>query len=86
MATLRVASFNINSIRVRLTDLIEWINSFQPDVVCLQETKVQDKDFPLTALTDAGYYSTYLGEKGKNGVAIWPIRMSRRPASAPSYP
>lgn len=70
MATLRVASFNINSIRIRLADLIVWMNSFQPDVVCLQETKVQDKDFPLTALNDAGYYSTYLGEKGKNGVAI----------------
>ena len=70
MTTLRIASFNINSIRIRLHDLQNWMNSFQPDVLCLQETKVQDKDFPLEFITAAGYYSTYFGEKGRNGVAI----------------
>jgi len=70
MTTLRVASFNINSIRVRLPDLINWMSGFQPDIVCLQETKVQDKDFPLEPIITAGYHCAYFGEKGKNGVAI----------------
>lgn len=70
MTTLRVATFNINSIRVRLADLCHWLGEYQPDLVCLQETKVQDPDFPVEAIKEAGYYAAFLGEKSKNGVAI----------------
>lgn len=70
MTILRIASFNINSIRIRLPDLQNWMINYQPDIVCLQETKVQDKDFPVEPITAAGYHSAYFGEKGKNGVAI----------------
>jgi exodeoxyribonuclease-3 len=66
----KVASFNINSIRVRMEDFIQWLARENPDVVGLQETKVQDNDFPLAPLSDIGYHVAFRGEKGKNGVAI----------------
>lgn len=68
--TFKAASFNINSIRVRMDDLLPWLAKEQPDVFALQETKVQDADFPLKPLTAAGYHAAFIGEKGKNGVAI----------------
>lgn len=70
MTIFKAASFNINSVRVRLEMLIQWLNKEQPDVLCLQETKVQDKDFPADEFRNVGYYPTFLGEKSKNGVAI----------------
>ncbi len=66
----KVASFNINSIRVRMDDFTQWLEKEQPDVVGLQETKVQDADFPLEPLLAAGYQVAFRGEKGKNGVAV----------------
>jgi exodeoxyribonuclease-3 len=66
----KIASFNINSIRVRLQDFTAWLEREQPDVVALQETKVQDHDFPVDSLLAVGYHVVFLGEKGKNGVAI----------------
>lgn len=70
MQTFKIASYNINSIRARIDSLTAWLKSEQPDVLALQETKVQDGDFPLAPLLDAGYQAVFLGEKGKNGVAI----------------
>ena len=67
---MKIATFNINSIRIRQQDLLEWMQQDAIDIVALQETKVQDKDFPLQVFTDAGYHLVYKGEKGKNGVAI----------------
>lgn len=66
----RVASFNVNGIRARLPLLLEWLKQEGPEVVCLQETKVQDSEFPREALEELGYSCCYRGEKGFNGVAI----------------
>jgi len=65
-----IASFNCNSIRARMPIILKWLNSQSIDVLCLQETKVQDKDFPEQELLDAGYRSVFMGEKSYNGVAI----------------
>lgn len=71
MSTLwTIASFNINSIRVRMEDFTAWLGREKPDVVALQETKVQNEDFPVEPLAAVGYHVVFLGEKGKNGVAI----------------
>lgn len=74
MSHFSIATYNINSLRLRLPSLLDWADAKQVDVICLQETKVQDKDFPLEALEQAGFYVAYKGETGKNGVAI----LSRR--------
>ncbi|MDQ6700442.1 MAG: exodeoxyribonuclease III [Acidobacteriota bacterium] len=66
---MKIATYNVNSIRKRLPIVLEWLRLHQPDVMCLQETKVQDVDFPIDALRDAGYYSSFRGMKGYNGVA-----------------
>lgn len=66
---LRVASFNVNGIRARLPLLLGWLEQKEPHVVCLQETKVQDMDFPHGAFEGLGYRCLYRGEKGFNGVA-----------------
>src|ERR1700694_2496992 len=66
---MKVATYNVNSIRQRLPIVLAWITEHKPDVMCLQETKVQDQDFPVEAIRDAGYHSTYRGMKGYNGVA-----------------
>ncbi len=70
MAAFTVVSYNINSIRVRLDSLLAWMHKTNPDVVCLQETKVQDNDFPEQQILSAGYHVIYKGEKSRNGVAI----------------
>src|SRR5881398_1734260 len=67
---MRVASWNINSLRKRQDRLFAWLEVTQPDIVCLQETKCPDEQFPALALQAAGYRSAYHGEKSYNGVAI----------------
>ena len=67
---LRVASFNANSIRSRLDVILEWIGRNDCDVLCVQETKVTDGDFPLDAVVTAGYHAVFAGQKAYNGVAI----------------
>jgi exodeoxyribonuclease-3 len=67
---MRIASWNVNSIRARLEHLGEWLRRARPDVVCLQETKVEDDKFPREALGDAGYSVETFGQKTYNGVAI----------------
>jgi len=67
---MKIASFNVNGIRARMPVLVRWLDSEKPDIVCLQETKVQDADFPVSVLTEAGYQCAYRGQKSYNGVAI----------------
>src|SRR6476661_3022086 len=67
---MRIASWNINSLRKRQDRLFAWLEDTQPDIVCLQETKCPDEQFPALALQAAGFRSAYHGEKSYNGVAI----------------
>jgi len=67
---LKVASFNVNSLRARLPILLGWIKTVSPDILCLQETKVPDSDFPIRDFEKIGFYSVFRGEKTFNGVAI----------------
>jgi exodeoxyribonuclease-3 len=67
---MKIASWNINSLRKRQDRLFAWLEITKPDVVCLQETKCRDDQFPELALQAAGYRSAYHGEKSYNGVAI----------------
>ena len=66
---MKVATYNVNSIRRRLPIVLNWLREHRPDVLCLQETKVQDEEFPADAVSEAGYFSTFRGMKGYNGVA-----------------
>ena len=65
-----IATWNVNSIRARLHTLLPWLEKVKPDVACLQETKAQDSDFPISAIEDVGYRAVFRGEKSYNGVAI----------------
>ncbi len=67
---MKLATFNTNSIRARLSLVVDWLERERPDVLCLQETKVQDKDFPVDQFESAGYQSLFRGQKSYNGVAI----------------
>lgn len=67
---MKVATWNVNSIRLRLESMLEWQTRTQTDVVCVQETKVVDADFPVQAIEDAGYHVAFFGQKSYNGVAI----------------
>ncbi|HSN96841.1 MAG TPA: exodeoxyribonuclease III [Candidatus Nanopelagicales bacterium] len=67
---MKVASWNVNSIRARLDQLTGWLARAAPDVVCLQETKCEDGQFPEAALGEAGYRVAWFGQKTYNGVAI----------------
>lgn len=67
---MRLATWNINSLKVRLPQVLDWLSVNQPDVMCLQETKIQDENFPVTEIIDAGYQPIYVGQKTYNGVAL----------------
>lgn len=67
---MKIASWNVNSLKVRLPHVLDWLVRAQPDVVALQETKLEDDKFPAQALTEAGYHSVFHGQKTYNGVAI----------------
>ncbi|MGH8742526.1 MAG: exodeoxyribonuclease III [Burkholderiales bacterium] len=67
---LRLATWNVNSLKVRLPHLLDWLAAARPDAVCLQETKTEDANFPVTELAQAGYQAVYCGQKAYNGVAI----------------
>ena len=66
----RLATWNVNSLKVRLAHLLEWLGQNRPDAMCLQETKTVDENFPAEALHAAGYRTVYSGQKTYNGVAI----------------
>ena len=65
-----IATWNVNSVRTRLSQIIDWINQVNPDVLCLQETKVMDDSFPIEAFEKLGYSVEVYGQKSYNGVAI----------------
>jgi exodeoxyribonuclease-3 len=67
---MKIATFNINNIKRRLPNLLQWLKSARPDVVCLQELKATDAEFPRDALARAGYAAVWRGQKTWNGVAI----------------
>ncbi|RZI84599.1 MAG: exodeoxyribonuclease III [Rubrivivax sp.] len=70
MATLKIATFNVNGINARLPALLDWLASEQPDAACLQELKAPDEKFPAAAIQEAGYGAIWHGQKSWNGVAI----------------
>lgn len=84
---MRLASWNVNSLKVRLPQLLDWLAQHRPDVVCLQETKLEDDKFPTIEIEAAGYHCAWSGQKMYNGVAI----LSRDPLAGaltgiPSFP
>jgi exodeoxyribonuclease-3 len=67
---MKIATYNVNGIRSRLPNLLEWLQRESPDVACLQELKALDESFPMVALKAAGYEAIWHGQKSWNGVAI----------------
>ena len=73
---MKIATWNVNSLNVRLPQVVAWLAAAQPDVLALQETKLIDEKFPVDEIAAAGYQSVFSGQKTYNGVAI----LSKRPA------
>jgi exodeoxyribonuclease-3 len=73
---MKLASWNVNSLKVRLPQVLDWLAAHRPDALCLQETKLEDPNFPLADITAAGYQVQFSGQKTYNGVAI----LSKLPA------
>ena len=73
---MKIVTWNVNSLKVRLPHVLDWLAEHQPDVLCLQETKTEDAKFPLSEIQQAGYQVQYSGQKTYNGVAI----LSKQPA------
>ena len=67
---MRIATYNVNGIKARLSRLIEWLDEQKPDIVCLQELKSSDETLPIADIEAAGYHGVFHGQKGFNGVAI----------------
>ncbi len=65
-----IATWNVNSIRTRISQIKDWINQVNPDILCLQETKVMDDSFPVEPFKELGYSVEIYGQKSYNGVAI----------------
>jgi len=78
---MKIVSFNVNSVRMRLHQLAQVIDTHNPEFIGLQETKVQDHDFPLAAIEDLGYQAIYMGQKTHYGVAL----LSRTTCLKPIY-
>ena len=78
---MKIATFNVNSLRRRLPVVLAWLEQQRPEVLCLQETKVQDSEFPTLALASSGYVATFRGMKSYNGVAV----LSQTPPDAVFY-
>jgi exodeoxyribonuclease-3 len=75
---MKIATYNVNSIRIRLDTIIAWLEKHRPDVLCIQETKCQDEMFPALVLQSTGYFLQYRGMKSYNGVAV----LTRSPADS----
>lgn len=67
---MKIATWNVNSLRVRLPHVLQWLAAAQPDVLAIQETKTVDEQFPLAEIEAAGYQAVFAGQKTYNGVAI----------------
>ena len=78
---MKIASWNVNSLKVRLPHVLDWLANYQPDVLCLQETKQEDCNFPAADLIAAGYQNVFSGQKTYNGVAI----LSKQPLQDITY-
>jgi len=78
---LKIATWNVNSLKVRLPHLQDWLISAQPDVIALQETKTEDANFPLNVIQEAGWHVVFSGQKTYNGVAL----ISREPPTDVVY-
>lgn len=74
---MKLATWNVNSLKVRLPQVLDWLAAHQPDLLCLQETKLEDVNFPVAEISAAGYQAVFSGQKTYNGVAI----LSKTPAS-----
>jgi exodeoxyribonuclease-3 len=74
---MRIATWNVNSLKVRLPQVLDWLSKQGPDALCLQELKLEDAKFPRAELEAAGYSAAFSGQKTYNGVAI----LSRKPAA-----
>ena len=74
---MKIATWNVNSLSVRLPQVLDWLSAHQPDALCLQETKLTDDKFPHAELAAAGYESQWFGQKTYNGVAL----LTRTPAT-----
>ena len=74
---MKLATWNVNSLAVRLPQLLDWLAAHQPDALCLQETKLTDDKFPHAEIAAAGYQSQWFGQKTYNGVAL----ISKSPAT-----
>lgn len=79
MSKIKIASWNVNSLRVRLPQVLDWLRSEQPDLLALQETKTTDDQFPEVDIEAAGYKAIFSGQKTYNGVAI--LSRLQQPAS-----
>jgi exodeoxyribonuclease-3 len=79
--TFKLATYNANSIRARMGLILDWLGRESPDVLCVQETKVQDEDFPAGPIREAGYHVVFRGQKARAGVAI----ISRNEPQAVAY-
>ncbi len=75
---MKLSTWNVNSLKVRLPHVLDWLAIHQPDVLCMQETKVEDANFPVAEIEAAGYHAAYTGQKAYNGVAL----LTRSPADA----
>lgn len=75
---IKLATWNVNSLKVRLPQVLDWLSTSEVDILAIQETKIVDTDFPLQVFKDLGYFVSYSGQKTYNGVAI----ISRRPQEA----
>lgn len=82
MSLVTIATWNVNSIRARIKNVITWIQENNPDIICLQETKTEDKTFPFEAIQSLNYHIETCGQKSYNGVAILskyqPIEMIKK--------
>jgi exodeoxyribonuclease III len=83
---MKLATWNVNSLKVRLSHVLDWLSKEQPDALCLQETKLEDQNFPHQEIAAAGYRALYAGQRAYNGVAL----LSREPgadvvASIPNF-
>ena len=67
---MKLATWNVNSLKVRLPQVLEWLAAYEPDAFCLQETKLEDANFPVAEIAAAGYQAAFSGQKTYNGVAI----------------
>jgi exodeoxyribonuclease-3 len=67
---MKIATWNVNSITIRLDQVLSWLKTTNTDVLCLQETKCVDEKFPLEEINNAGFYAAFMGQKSYNGVAI----------------